>query len=160
MKAYHLFDKWISECRPNTELELFDVYTKLRPIGKERTRNHRTAIKTRSWTDYLGRCIADEHQPTITFPACARVLFAVAKNRLPDLDNMEKALWDAMQRGDASGLGRAIQDDNLIRGYVEIGERVVEPGEEFVWVRFYARRREDFTNYKESYNDVSGHIDF
>lgn len=146
MQAYHLFEKWMSEARANlSNLELFDIYLPVVPIGKERARNHRTAIKTRTWTDYVGVCVAEEmrDKPTIDFPCAIRLITAISGKRTPDTDNMEKAIWDALQRGDREGKGRVYTDDKLIRGYVEKCERVVPKGEEFFWVRLYSRNLGD-----------------
>jgi Holliday junction resolvase RusA-like endonuclease len=147
MQAYHLFERWMSEARADlSNLELFDIYLPVVPIGKERARNHRTAIKTRTWTDYVGVCVAEEmyDKPTISFPCAIRLITGISGKRTPDTDNMEKAIWDALQRGDKEGNGRVYTDDKLIRGYVEKCERVVPKGDEFFWVRLYARNRGDF----------------
>lgn len=149
MRAYHLFAQWMQECEPDKTLELFDIYIPIRPMGKERPRNGSTPVRTRKWEDYVGNVTAYdlmEGRPPITFPVAAEVLFGLHKNRC-DNDNMEKILWDALQRGNKSGLGRAIHDDSLVRGYIKKGEREMPAGEEFIWVRFYARNRADYERY-------------
>lgn len=157
MKAWHLFDRWFEEARVDTSRDLFDIYIPLKPIGKERPRgaSHSTPIKTRSWTDYMGDCVAElmEGVPTIAFPVAAKVIFGLSGKKLPDTDNLEKALWDALQRGDKRGLGRAIYDDKYVRGHIEKVERMVAPGEEFVWVRFYAFTEEDWVYHQGLYDD-------
>lgn len=156
MRAYHLFDNWLAESRPDKRFELFDIYVPIKPITKERPRGgFHTPIKTRKWTDYVGECVAEimEGQPTITFPVSAAVIFGLTAGRKPgDTDNLEKALWDALQRGDKCGKHRAIQDDKFIRGHIEKSEREMPKGEEFLWVRFYARNESDYAKYTELIN--------
>jgi Holliday junction resolvase RusA-like endonuclease len=160
VQAYHLFNKWMGEARAELESrELFDIYIPIVPIGKGRPRGqHQTPEKTRTWTDYFASVVADDmrDKPTIWFPCAARIVAGLAGKRLPDIDNWEKALWDALQRGDKRGKLRAIQDDKLVRGYVEKAERTVAKGNEFIWVRFYALSVGDYVLYekvKDSYDD-------
>lgn len=152
MRAYHLFDRWLAEARPDRALDLFDVYVAIKPIGKERPRGkHQTPIKTRTWTDHVAACVAEmmENQPTIDFPVSAAIVYGIRKKRLPDMDNIEKAVWDALQRGDKSGNNRAIHDDRYVRRYVERAEKIVESREEeFIWVRFYAQSESDYYSYR------------
>lgn len=158
MRGRHLFAQWIVAEAPDLKHEILEIYVPLRPIGKERTHglNHSTPQKTRDWENYLGSVTANdlmEGKPTITFPVAARVIFGVHKNRA-DIDNIEKALWDGLQKGDVlTGKGAALSNDNLVRGFVQKVEHEMPKGEEFIWVRFYARRAEDFSNYMEQCND-------
>ena len=157
MKAFHLFEYWFEEARVRTDWLLLDLYLPLKPIGKERPRgaSHSTPIKTRSWTDYVGDCVSElmEGKPAIDFPVAAKVIFGLSGKKLPDTDNLEKALWDGLQRGDKRGLGRALRDDKYVSGHIEKIERLVEPGEEFFWVRFYAHNPDDLASYEEACGD-------
>lgn len=153
MHGYHLFDKWMNEQRDKLAgLELFDVFVQIIPIGKGRAReNFRTPEKTRLWENYVAQVVAEEmrDQPTIWFDCAARILVGLHGNRTPDIDNWEKAVWDSLQKGDDTGRFKAINNDRLVRGYVEKAEINVAKGEEFVWVRFYARNRGDFVLWSE-----------
>lgn len=113
----------------------------------------------------MGDIVAElmDGRPAINFPVAAKVIFGIPAKRLeskrpPDTDNLEKALWDALQRGDKRGKGRAIEDDKYVRGHVEKAERAVPKGEEFIWVRFYALNAGDYTLYDkacEAINDYN-----
>jgi len=145
------------EAAPNSKHEVLEIYVPLRPIGKERTHglNHSTPQKTRDWERYLGSVTVNDlmdGKPTITFKVGARYILGLHKNRA-DTDNLEKALWDGLQKGDVLTGKRCLQDDSLIRRFVQKAEREMPKGEEFVWVRFYALREEDYNNYMEQCND-------
>jgi Holliday junction resolvase RusA-like endonuclease len=148
--AHHLLESWVNDERPTVECELFDLFVDIRPMGKQRTDgyNHSTPEKTREWERLVGNVVTAtrEGRPAIRFPVAALVLWGLHNNRA-DIDNLEKILWDALQP-------HVIADDRFVRGYVEKAERQVEAGQEFVWVRFYARRLEDYTNYMEQCDAV------
>lgn len=160
VRGYHLFDKWLVEARGSFyPEEILDLYIPLTPISKERPRGvtHYTPQKTRTWTTYFGKIVGEmmAGRPEIDFPISARVIFGLTEKRLnskrpPDTDNLEKALWDALQKGDSDGKNKAFTDDKYIRGYIEKSERITEPHEEFIWVRLYARSVDDYTKYDEA----------
>lgn len=155
MRAHHLFNQLMIGARPEPENELFDIHVDISVRGKGRPRaGHVTPQSTREWTDYVACCVREQMEglPPINFPFSAKLLYARSSKRLPDMDNIEKIVWDALHRGDKSGLNRAFEDDRLMRGHAEVAE-LLDTGEDFLWVRFYARRREDMTNYMEKYNE-------
>lgn len=157
MRAHHQLDYLMEQARGllDTRLELFDIYVEIRPIGKGRPREgHKTPQKTRIWTDFVRKCVAEQMdgKPAIDFPVSAKLLYCLNPKRKPDMDNIEKAIWDALQFGDMSGKNKAIADDRLIRGYVERGEIFSSDTlGEFIWVRFYAREGKNATNYMKEY---------
>lgn len=155
MRAYYLFDSHLRSMRPDSILEILEIYVPIRAIGKQRPRSeHSTPIKTRMWTDYFAECVAEQmgDKPAINFPVKAAVVFGLSGNRLPDTDNIEKALWDALQRGNKSGKQRALEDDRFVRGHIEKCEISVAKGCEFIWVRFYANTEEQAEAYEYGYD--------
>lgn len=126
-----------------------DLYIRMHAIGLQRARSAkgdstpRTPIKSRKWIACVGQIIAeqmrDNEEKTIDYPVSGTILIGYHKGRRPDMDNMEKAIWDACHRGDESGKFRALEDDRLVRGYVEVAEIVVPKNqEEFIWIRLAA----------------------
>lgn len=137
------FDSLMSECKTNEALQVAEIRVDIRPIGKERPRdNWHTPEKSRHWESVVrgtARSIMDG-RPAINFPVAARYITGISYRNRADIDNIEKIIWDALQP-------IVLTDDKYVRGYVEKGEKLVEPGHEFVWVRFYARAAQDYSNY-------------
>lgn len=145
-----LFDSWISECSAALHLEVAEIRVEIRPRSKQRARtNWSTPPKTREWEEIVRSTAAGimKGRPAIDFPVAARFILGVSHYVKGDTDNLEKIIWDALQPV-------VLTDDKFIRGYVEKAEKAVPIGEEFVWVRFYARRAVDYSNYKKQWVEV------
>lgn len=142
MKARRKFEDILALHRPTEAIEILEIYIPIRLIGKERPRGQRTPIKTRRFTDAVRMQVAEimrelDMQP-IDRSVCARYIVGYHEGRKPDIDNAEKALWDAFQSGDKEGKWAAIKDDKHIRGYVEKVEHTIPDNEEaYIWVRLY-----------------------
>lgn len=140
MKARREFDNAFANRRPTDEI--VDIFIPARAIGKERPRSYRTPEKTRNWIYGVARIAAETMQElgikAIDRPVCCRYIIAFHEGRYPDIDNIEKALFEALQRGDKSKQWQVVTDDKHFRGYVEKCEVIIPDNQEpYLWVRIY-----------------------
>lgn len=142
IKANHKFGHYLDQQSVLYRAQVADLQIDAKAFPKQRPgANYATRPETREYEEFIAGAVSElmGSKAPIDFPVSIRVVWCLPKGRW-DWDNLEKALWDALQKGGV------LANDNLIDGYKEEARVTPEEGEApFIWVRLFCDTKNYFS---------------